>query len=125
MMFRVGIHVASFPMEVYDVLLGTLGASLGRFFLHKETELTLDYFGKLFRNQFLQAFQVWGSRFRLFGTFILDNENAGGSAKCIHKDFSVDDAFVTHMITCQGRDHIVNVQSGQEKSCDCQRPFRT
>ena len=30
------------------------------------------------------------------------------------KDLLPEDAFVTHVITCQGRDHIVNVQSGQK-----------
>ena len=32
---------------------------------------------------------------------------------CIHKDLLPEDAIVTHVITCQGRDHIVNVQSGR------------
>ena len=45
----------------------------------------------------------------VFGTFIPANENAGGLATCIHKDLLPEDAIVTHMITCQGRDHIVNV----------------
>ena len=53
-------------------------------------------------------------RFRFFGTFIPGNENAGGSAFCIHKDLLPEDAIVTHMIACQGRDHIVNVQSGRQ-----------
>ena len=38
--------------------------------------------------------------------------NAGGSAICIREDLLPDDAVVTHVITCQGRDHIVNVRSG-------------
>ena len=42
------------------------------------------------------------------------NENTGGSAVCIHWDFLADDAIVTHMITCQGRYHVVNIQSGQK-----------
>ena len=53
-------------------------------------------------------------RFKLVDSFILGNENAGGSAICIHKDCLPEDAIVTHMITCQGRDHIVNVQSGRK-----------
>ena len=48
-------------------------------------------------------------RFRLFGTFIPGNENAGGSALCLHKDILPEEAIVTHLITCQGRDHIVNI----------------
>ena len=36
-MVRVGTRVSILLMAVSDVLLGTLGVSLGRFFLHKET----------------------------------------------------------------------------------------
>ena len=35
---QVGIHVATSLMAVCGVVLGTLGVSLGRFFLRKETE---------------------------------------------------------------------------------------
>ena len=45
--------------------------------------------------------------------FLPGNANAGGSAICFHKDLLSDDAIVTHVITCQGRDHIVNVRSGR------------
>ena len=31
---------------------------------------------------------------------------------CTHKGLLPDDAVVTHVIICQGRDHIVNVRSG-------------
>ena len=46
-----------------------------------------------------------------FGTLKPGNANAGGSAKCIHTDLLPDDAVVTHVTICQGRDHIVNVRS--------------
>ena len=59
----------------------------------RNRELKLNYFGKLLENnnviclqevhgkdEFLQAIQVWAPRFKLFGTFIIGNENAGGSA---------------------------------------------
>ena len=49
-----------------------------------------------------------------FCIFIPGNEDAGGSAICIHKDLLPEDAIVTQMITCQGRDHIGNVQSGRK-----------
>ena len=49
-----------------------------------------------------------------FGHFFLGNENAGGSATCIHKDMLLEEAIVTHLITCQGRDYIVNIQSGRQ-----------
>ena len=39
------------------------------------------------KNEFLQAIRVLAPRFRLFGTFLPDNENAEGSAICIHRDF--------------------------------------
>ena len=53
------------------------------------------------------------ARFRFFGTLIPENENAGGSAICIHRDLVPEEAIVTHLITCQGRDHLVNIQSGR------------
>ena len=36
----------------------------------------------------------------------------------VSKDLLPEDAIVTHVITCQGRDHVVNVQSGRKKSSD-------
>ena len=45
--------------------------------------------------------------------FISENENAGGSAICIHRDLLPEEAIVTHLITCQGRDHIVSIRSGR------------
>ena len=57
-------------------------------------------------------------RFKFFGTFILGNENAGGSATCIHKDLLPEDAVVTHMNTCRSRDPIVSIQFGHQKSSD-------
>ena len=65
------------------------------------------------KDEFLQAIQVLAPRFRLFGTFLPDNENAGGSAICIHRDLLPEDAIVTHVVTCQGRDHLVNIRSGR------------
>ena len=64
------------------------------------------------KDEFLQAFQVLAPRFRLYGTFIPNNANAGGSAIRIHKDLLPDDALVTHVVTCQGRDHVVSIRSG-------------
>ena len=63
------------------------------------------------KDEFLQAIQVLAPRFRLFGTFLPDNENAGGSAICIHRDLLPEEAIVTHLITCHGRDHLVNIRS--------------
>ena len=30
---------------------------------------------------------------------------------CIHRDLLPEEAIVTHLITCQGRDHLVNIRS--------------
>ena len=93
----------------------------------RNRELKLNFFGKLIennnviclqevhgKNEFLQAVQVWAPRFRLFGTFIPDNENAGRSVVCIHEDPPPEDAIVTHVIARQGPDHILNVLSGRK-----------
>ena len=39
--------------------------------------------------------------------------NAGGSSIFIHKNLLPDHAIVSHEITCQGRDHIVTIRSGE------------
>ena len=67
------------------------------------------------KDEFLQAIQVLAPRFRLFGTFLLDNKNAGGLAICIHKDLLPVEVIVTNLITCHGRDHLVSIQSGRHK----------
>ena len=91
----------------------------------KNREFKLKFFRKLLNNnnimclqevhgkdKFLQAIQVFAPRFSFYCTFIPGNENAGGSARCIDKELLPEEAIVRHFITCQGRDHIVNVQSG-------------
>ena len=65
------------------------------------------------KDEYLQAIQVLAPRFRFFGTFISDNEHAGRSAICIHRDLLPEKAIVTHLVTCQGRDHVVNMQYGR------------
>ena len=102
---------------------GLVGSVFSR---QRNRELKLNYLKKLLdhnniiclhdvlgKNEYLQAIQVLAPRFRFFGTFIADNENAGGSAICIHRDPLPEEALVTHLITCQGRDHLVNIQSGR------------
>ena len=84
MVLQVKIHVATSLMEVCDVLLGTLGVSLGRFFpRRKNRELKLEYFRKRLDNnnilclqevhgkdEFLQAIQVLAPRYEFFWYFI-------------------------------------------------------
>ena len=62
---------------------------------------------------FLQALQVQHTQFRMFGTFIPKNVNAGGSAVLIRKNLLSENVVVTHEITCQGRDHIVRIRSDE------------
>ena len=118
--------VPSFP-KACDVSLGTPGAPLDLFSPdQRHRDFKLKYLKKLLDNnnviclqevhgkdEFLQAIQVLAPRFRLFGTFLLDNENAGGSAICIHRDLLLAEAIVTHLVTCQGRVHNVNIRSGR------------
>ena len=102
---------------------GLVGSVFSR---QRNREFKLNYLKKLLdhnniiclqevhgKDEFLEAIQVLGPRFRLFGTFLPDNENAGGSAICIHRNLLSEDAIVTHVVTCQGRDHLVNIRSGQ------------
>ena len=108
--------VLSFP-EACGVLLGTAGVSLDLFSPNKNREFKLKYLKKLFdtnnilwlqevhgKDEFLQATQVSAPlvSFFFFGTFIPGNENAGSSAICM-----------THLVTCHGRGHFVNIQSGR------------
>ena len=61
------------------------------------------------KDEFSHTLQVLHTRFRMFGTFINDNVNAGGSATFIRENLFPDLAVVTHEIACQGRDHIVTM----------------
>ena len=63
-------------------------------------------------DEFFQANQILVPQFRLFGTFEPNNLNAGGSAICIHKNLFPGGAVISHVITCQGRDHSVSFHSG-------------
>ena len=64
------------------------------------------------RTSISRLFRCWLRDF-VFWYFFLYNENAGGPAVCIHRDLLPEEAIVTHLITCQGRDHLVNLQSGR------------
>ena len=60
------------------------------------------------KNEYLQP------RFRFFfEPWFLKTKNAGGSAICIHWDLLLEEVIVTHLVTCHGRDHLVNIQSGR------------
>ena len=56
------------------------------------------------KDEFLHALQIFAPRLQVHGTFIPNNAIAGGSAVCICKYLLPDDAVVTHVVTCQGRD---------------------
>ena len=64
------------------------------------------------KDEFFQAKQILVPQFRVLGTFEPNNLNAGGSAIHIHKNFFFDGAVISHVITCQGRDHTVSIHSG-------------
>ena len=112
---QVGMHVAISLMEVCGVLLGTPRGLVGSVFAkQKNREFKLKYLKKLFDNttsfrrcmegtSISRLFRCWLQDF-VSGTFILGNENAAGSAICIHKDTLPEEAIETHLITCQGRD---------------------
>ena len=99
---QVGILVVLSLMEVCDVLLGTVGVSLDRFFTNRRTESSNS---KISRSP-LTTTTYYVSRRCM--------ERTSGSALCIDKDILPEDAIVTHMVTCQGCDHIMNVQSGRQ-----------
>ena len=93
--------------------------------LHTSREHQHNYFSRLTEHNniclqeihvndgFQHATQVLAPRFLLYGTFIPSNANTRSSSKCIHEDLLPDVTVVTHVITCQSRDHIVNVRSGR------------
>ena len=121
-----GMDAAPSFLKACGALRGTSEVSLDLFFANKRTEFKRKYLKKLFdiynilclqevhgKDEHLQAIQVLAPRFKFFGTFIPDNENAGGSAICIHRDLFPEDTLVTHVITCQGRDHLVTIGSGR------------
>ena len=119
-----GMDVAlSFPRCITWNTRGLVGSVFSR---QKNRELKLKYLKRLFhannilclqevhgKDEYLQAIQVLAPRFLFFGTFIPDKENARGSAICIHRDLLPEGAIVSHVITRQVRDHLVNIQSGR------------
>ena len=84
------------------------------------TEFKLNYLKKLFGPQqhHLSPGSAWkervsSSNLGFLVLFLAENENAGGSAICIHRVLLPEEAIVTHVVTCQGRDHLVNIRSGR------------
>ena len=101
-----GLRLDGLPsLEPWDLIVSVLGNVSRVSHFH-------DVHGK---DEFLQAVQVLAPRFKFFDTFIPDNENARGSSTCIHKDLLREDSIETHMITHEGRDHIVNMTSGRKR----------
>ena len=58
--------------------------------------------------------RCWLHGFGYLVRSFLKTKNAGGSAFCTHRDLLPEEAIVTHSITCQGRDHVVHIQSGRQ-----------
>ena len=96
---------------------------IGSVFPHKRTEssnsnisrssLTPTTFSVsrryMVRTSISRLFMCW--LHDLFFLYFLESENAGGSAICVHRDILPEEAIVTHVITCQGPDHLVKIQS--------------
>ena len=97
-LFEKGIHVPIYLKEAFDVHRGIREVSLGstgssqtfreqkhhylkRLADKNDVVCLQETHGK---DEFLQALQVLHPQFRMFGTFIPDNVNAGGSAILIH-----------------------------------------
>ena len=92
--------VPSFP-KAFDVLLGTPEA-LSVLSRQRNREFKLKYLKRLSeanniiclqevhrKDEYLQAIQVLAPRFRFFGTFIRDNENAGDRPSAFTGTFSL------------------------------------
>ena len=102
----------------------------------KNREFKLKYLKKSFINnnsvclqevhgkdENLQAIQVLAPRFRIFGTFFPENENAGGSAVCIHRDLQPEEAIVTHFSYVSRPRSYCPHTIWETKLSDRQRPF--
>ena len=87
-------------------------------------ELKLNYFGKLIEKNNVICFRRYTGRmnsFRLSRCGPRDSDYLVRSFLtmrmqkdqlfCIHKDLLLEGAIVSHVITCQGRDHVVNILS--------------
>ena len=123
--------------NVCGVLLGLPGGLIGSVFSkQKNREVKLKYLKKSFINnnivclqevhgkdENLQAIQVLAPRFRIFGTFFPENENAGGSAVCIHKDLVPEEAIVTHFSYVSRPRSYCPHTIWETKLSDRQRPF--
>ena len=64
------------------------------------------------RMSIFRLFRCWLHDLVFFGTLTPENENAGASAICIHRDILPEEAIVTHLVACHDSDHLVNIQSG-------------
>ena len=103
----------AFLSEGMRVLLGKPGALLDLLSPDKGTENSnsnIYYADNIICLQEVhgKAIQVLATQFQFFGTFIPDDENAGGSAICIHRDLLPEGAVVSYVITCQGRAVIIS-----------------
>ena len=114
--WRSPVHDLEYERAYWDLqVLRNFPGRGSMYILHDLPRTTTSSVFKKFMGRmiFYQAIQVLAPQFRLFGTFVPNSLNAGGSAVCIiHKNLLLDGAIVTHVVTCQGRDHIVTIQSG-------------
>ena len=105
------LHIVCYRCNlIITILMCTLSQKKKEKLFDSNTICLQEVHGK---DEFLLAIQVLAPRFRFFGTFILENENAGGSTFSIHRDILLEEAIVTHLVTGHGRDHLVHIQSGR------------
>ena len=135
-----GMDVATSCPKACDVLLGTPGAWLDLFFSRKGTAYSNSNISKdswtttttvfvsrkcMARTSFFRLSRCWLRDFDSLVPFFLTMRMRGGSAICIHRDLLPEEAIVSHVITCQGRDHLMNIQSGRHNLVIVNVPFRT
>ena len=71
--------------------------------------------------EFLLALLARHTQFDMLGTFVNDQVNAGGSAILIRKTRLHGETVLKQVITQQGRDQVVKIQSENERAIDdCQ-----
>ena len=99
---------------------GSSNLNTSSFFINNNNVCFQEVHGK---GEYLQAIQVLAPRFRLFGTFFLENENTGGSAIGIHRDLLLEEAVVTHLFYVSKPRSYCPHTIWETTICDRQRPF--
>ena len=122
-----GIHVPIYLKEAFDVHRGMREVPLGSTACSQTSREQKHHYVKRLadkndvvclqetrgKEEFVQALQELHSHLRMFGKFIPDNVNAGGSAILIHKGLLPDHAVIAHETTQQERDHVIRIRTDE------------